>query len=114
MSAELLKALGEFGIYWLHDHFLKDVYGTAEDARWLEKLMQHAMKVLERMVDKRLRDIVDIDGMQFGFIEGKGITYAVWIVKQTQENMLELNNHLGLYNVHLWTWRKPLTAWPEK
>ena len=60
-------------------------------------LMEHAINVLERVVNKRLRESVDIVGMQFGFIEGKGITYAVWIVKQTQENMLERNNHLCLY-----------------
>ena len=55
--------------------------------------MEHAINVLERVVDKRLRESVDIDGMQFGFMEGKGTTYiyiyAVWIVGQIQENMLE-------------------------
>ena len=33
-----------------------------------EKLMDHVMKVLERVVDKRLRESVDIDGMQFGSV----------------------------------------------
>ena len=51
------------------------------------------MKVLERVVDKRLRHIVDIDGMQFGFTKGKGTTYAIWIVRQIQEKMLERNNN---------------------
>ena len=35
------------------------------------KLMEHAM---ERVVDKMLREIVDIDGMQFGFMKGRGTT----------------------------------------
>ena len=35
------------------------------------KLMEHAMR---RVVDKRLREIVDIDGMQFGFMKGRGTT----------------------------------------
>ena len=35
-------------------------------------LMADEMKVLERVVDKRLRSIVDIDGMQFGFMKGEG------------------------------------------
>ena len=51
------------------------------------------MKVLERVVDKRLRHIVDIDGMQFGFTKGKGTTYAIWIVRQIQEKMFERNNN---------------------
>ena len=41
-----------------------------KDARWLEKLTEHAVKVLDRGVDKRLRESVDIDGMQFGFMKG--------------------------------------------
>ena len=35
------------------------------------KLMEDEMKVLDSVVDKRLRSIVDTDGMQFGFMKGK-------------------------------------------
>ena len=35
------------------------------------KLMEHAINVLERVVNKRSRESVDIDGMQFGFMKGK-------------------------------------------
>ena len=38
------------------------------------KLMEHARKVLERVVDKRLSKITDIEGMQFGFMKGHGTT----------------------------------------
>ena len=51
--------------------------------------MEHAMKVLERVVGKRTREIVDIDLMQFGLMKGMGTTYAIWIVRQIQEKMLE-------------------------
>ena len=46
------------------------------------KLKELALKILERVVGKRLRKIVDIDGRQFGLIEGKETTDAVWIVRQ--------------------------------
>ena len=53
--------------------------------------MGHAMKVAERTMDKR-REIVDIDGMQLGYMKGNGIMDAIWIVNQIQEKMLERNN----------------------
>ena len=43
--------------------------------------MEHTMKVLERVLDTRLREIVDIDGI--GFMKGNGTTDA-WIVRQMQ------------------------------
>ena len=51
--------------------------------------------VMQTVVGKRLRAIVDIDGLQFGFTKGNGTTYAIWIVRQIHENMLERNNNLG-------------------
>ena len=47
------------------------------------RLMEHTTKVL-RLVDERLRDIVYIDEMQFGFMKGKGTRYFIWIVRQIQ------------------------------
>ena len=35
------------------------------------KLLEHAMKVLERVIEGRLRKIVKIDNMQFGFMAGR-------------------------------------------
>ena len=35
------------------------------------KLLEHAMKVLERVIVGRVRKIVKIDNMQFGFMAGK-------------------------------------------
>ena len=45
------------------------------------------MKVLERVVYSR--EMVDIDGMQFGFMKGKGPTDTIWIVRQIPDNMLQ-------------------------
>ena len=44
------------------------------------KLVEHAMKVLERVVERRVRNIVKIDSMQFGFMAGKSTTDTIFIV----------------------------------
>ena len=43
------------------------------------------MKVLERLLEKRIRCHVSIDNMQFGFMPGKGTTDAIFIMRQVQE-----------------------------
>ena len=35
------------------------------------KLLEHAMKVIERVLERRIREKVKIDAMQFGFMPGK-------------------------------------------
>ena len=49
------------------------------------KLLKHAMKVIERMFERRIREKVKIDAMEFGFMPGKGTTDAVFTVRQMQE-----------------------------
>ena len=49
------------------------------------KLLEHAMKVVERIFKHRIRQQIDIDDMQFGFMKGKGTTDAIFIVRQVQE-----------------------------
>ena len=48
-------------------------------------MLEHAMKVVERIFEDRIRQQIDIDDMQFGFMKGKGTTDAIFIVRQTQE-----------------------------
>ena len=43
------------------------------------------MKVLERVLEKRIRCQVSIDNMQFGFMPGKGTTDAIFIMRQVHE-----------------------------
>ena len=38
------------------------------------KLLEHAMKIIERELKKRIRELVKVDDMQFGFMPGKGTT----------------------------------------
>jgi len=43
------------------------------------------MKVVERIFKNRIRQQIDIDDMQFGFMKGKGTTDAIFIVRRMQE-----------------------------
>ena len=45
------------------------------------------MKVVERIFEHRIRQQIEIDDMQFGFVKGKGTTDAIFIVRQMQENL---------------------------
>jgi len=49
------------------------------------KLLEHGMKVIERVFVKRLRKVVDIDKMQMGFMPGKGTIDAIFIIRQMME-----------------------------
>ena len=40
------------------------------------------------MLDKELRDIAAISEFQFGFVPGKGTSFATFIVRQLQEKYL--------------------------
>ena len=44
------------------------------------KLLEHAMKVWGRVIEGRLRKIVKIDSMQFGFMSGRSTTDAIFMV----------------------------------
>ena len=46
------------------------------------------MKVLERVVEKRVRDSINLDDMQLGFRPGRGTTDAIFIARQVQEKYL--------------------------
>ena len=43
------------------------------------------MKLCEGVLEKSIRGMVDINGMQFGFVPGKGTTDAIFIARQMQE-----------------------------
>ena len=63
------------------------------------------MKVLERVVEGLIRQRVEIDEMQCGFMSGRGTTDAIFIVRQLQEKHLAANKPLYMA---LLTWRKHL------
>jgi len=49
------------------------------------KLLEHEMKVTVRVFERRIREKVNFDAMQFGFMPGKGTTDAIFTVRQMQE-----------------------------
>ena len=52
------------------------------------KLTEQVMKVLERIVDGLIRQVVSIDDSQFDFVPGRGTTHAIFVVRQLQEKYL--------------------------
>jgi len=44
------------------------------------------MKVIEKIFEHRIRQQIEIDDMQFGFLKGKGTTDAIFMARQMQEN----------------------------
>jgi len=65
------------------------------------KLLEHSMKVLERIFEHRIRQQIDIDDMRFGFMKGKGTTDAILIVRQMQEKFRAKGKKLYFGSVDL-------------
>ena len=49
------------------------------------RLLEHAMKIWERVLLARLRPHISINAQQFGFLAGKSTTDAIFIARQLQE-----------------------------
>src|SRR3989441_59219 len=65
------------------------------------KLLDHVLKVLERVLEARLRKTVKIDDMQFEFSLVKCTTDAIFIVRQVQEKLLGKQKELWMAFVDL-------------
>ena len=65
------------------------------------KLLEHGMKVVERVFEKRLRKMAEIRKEQYGFVAGKGTIDAIFILRQLQEKYLENDKELYLVFVDL-------------
>ena len=59
------------------------------------------MKLLERVLDSFIREMVDIDAMQFGSVPGRGTTDATFIIPQLQEKYIAANKPLNFAFVDL-------------
>jgi exonuclease III len=116
ITTEMLKAFGEGGLTWLTDIFNRTWQEGNMPEDWkvgiiipvykgkgdpLEcssyrpiKLLEHAMKVLEKVIENRLRKLVDIDEMQRGFMPGRCTTDAIFTLRTMIEKHLEKNKEL--------------------
>src|SRR2546425_504876 len=123
IAADMLKAAAEAGVKWVTDicnevvrsgvvpvdwrrSWMVNVYkgkgNTLECSSYRGiKLLEHVLKVLERVIEARLRKTVKIDEMQFGFSPGKGTTDAIFIVRQVQEKFLGKQKELWMAFVDL-------------
>ena len=76
------------------------IYKNKGDARCCRnyrgiKLMNHTMKVWERIIEDRLRNRVEISKQQYGFMPGKGTIDAMFALR-----MLIENNRKGERELH--------------
>ena len=52
------------------------------------------MKVLKRILEKRLRQLINIDEMQYGFMPGYGATDAIFMLRQVREKYRHKSKNL--------------------
>ena len=48
------------------------------------KLLKHAMKIVERVLEGQIQTLVNLNEKQFGFMPGKGTVDAIFIVRRMQ------------------------------
>ena len=65
------------------------------------KLTEQVMKVLERIVDGLIRQVVSTDDSQFGIVPGRGTTDAIFVVRQLQKKYPAANKRLYMAFVDL-------------
>ena len=58
------------------------------------RLLEHGMKLYEGILERRLRNIVEIEDYQFGFCPGRSTTGAIFVMRQLQEKYHEKNKKL--------------------
>ena len=108
--AEMLKAAGSSGVTIIRDLIENIIFENCIPSKWQEshivsvhkgkgdalnrsnyrglKLIDQIMKVLERVVEGFIRQRVVINDMQCGFMQGRGTTDAIFILRQLQEKHL--------------------------
>ena len=123
LVSEMLTASGETGVSWLTDLFNAIVKEGSIPADWKKswmvsvykgkgdaldcgsyrgiKLLDQAMKVFERVIERKMRNLVSLDDMQFGFRPGRSTTDAIFIVRQIQEKYLAQKKDLWIAFVDL-------------
>ena len=114
--AEMIKASGDAGIDLLCNLFNKIIQEKAIPSDWEKsiiinlykgkgdaldrgnfrglKLLEHCMKLFEKVIEQHIRNIIEINQMQFGFMPGKGTIDAIFIARQMQEKFREKKKDL--------------------
>ena len=63
--------------------------------------MAHTMKLWERFIDRRIREIVELDDIQFGFRKGRSTTEPIFTLRILQEKYREKGKYLHMVFVDL-------------
>ncbi len=66
------------------------------------RLLEHGMKLFEKVLEKRFKKLIKVDDWEFGFSPGRSTTYAIFIMRQMQEKFS--GKKKKLYHVFLWIW----------
>ena len=65
------------------------------------KLADQVLKVVERVIEKIIRECIVTDDMQFGVMPGRGTTDAMFIVRQLQEKFVDKSKNLSFAFIDL-------------
>ena len=65
------------------------------------KLLEHAIKIVGRVLGRRIQTLVNLNEMQFGFMPGKGTVDAIFVVRRMQEEYLKKDKKLHMYFVDM-------------
>ena len=65
------------------------------------KLTDQMLEVMERVIEKIIRECTVIDDMQFGFMPGCGTTDVIFVVRKLREKMLDKNKNLYFAFINL-------------
>ena len=78
----------------------RGVWGALDMSNYRVKLTEQVMKLMERIVNGLIRQLVSMDDSQFGFVPGRGSTDVI-VVRQLQEKYLAANKRLCMVFVDL-------------
>lgn len=123
IPAEVWKSLGEEGIRLLTEFLNMVMIKEIIPNEWREsllvpifkvkgdiqscnnyravKLTSHTMKLLERVLDKRLREETEVCSEQFGFMKGRGTMDAVFALRQVMESYRDKQRELYMSFIDL-------------
>ena len=65
------------------------------------KLLEHAMKIVEKVLQRRIRTLINLNEMQFGFMPGNETMHAIFIVRKMQQKYQKKDKKLYLCFVEM-------------
>ena len=78
----------------------KDVVMSCGSYRGV-KLLEHAMKIVERVLERRIRTLINLNEIQFEFMPGKETVEAIFVVKKMQEKYQKKKKKLYMCSVDM-------------